>query len=417
MSTTRAFDISKDLLMKSWRAVKSKSGAAGVDKQSTKDFERKLEGNLYKIWNRLSSGSYFPPPVKAATVPKKGGDGERVLGIPTVSDRVAQTYVKQLLEPIAESIFLPDSYGYRPGKSALDAVGVTRKRCWKYDWVLEFDIKGLFDNIDHDLLIGMVQKNVECKWMILYIKRWLTAPMEMEDGVLVVRTKGTPQGGVISPILANLFMHYVFDVWMQELYSTLPWCRYADDGLVHCKTERQAQFIKQKLDGRLAEYKLELHPEKTKIVCCRIGKQQKKYPNRKFDFLGYGFCLREAKNIGTGQMFLGFLPAVSAWSMKTMRKKTRSFNLRNRTDLDLWQISRIYNSTLRGWWEYYGKFYPTKMYKVFAHFNKTLVAWAMRKFRLLRGHKIRASKFVQRISKKQPHLFIHWQIRGLGWFA
>lgn len=230
MSTTKPYAIDKWLVYEAYKAVKANAGAAGIDKQSIDDFEKNLKGNLFKIWNRMSSGSYFPPPVKAVAIPKKNG-GERMLGVPTVADRVAQMVVKQVIEPNIESSFLPDSYGYRAGRSALDAIGVTRARCWNYDWVLEFDIKGLFDNIDHTLLQKALKKHVECRWAMLYIERWLTAPLQMPDGTLVERTQGTPQGGVVSPVLSNLFLHYAFDLWMARTYPELPWCRYVDDGV------------------------------------------------------------------------------------------------------------------------------------------------------------------------------------------
>src|SRR6202041_4191305 len=270
-----------------YKAVKSKAGAAGVDRQTIEQFDSNLRSNLYKIWNRMSSGSYFPPPVRAVSIPKKTG-GQRILGVPTVADRVAQMVVKQLIEPDLDPIFLADSYGYRPRKSALDAIGVTRKRCWKYDWVLEFDISGLFDNLPRDLLLKAVRKHVKCKWALLYIERWLTAPMEKE-GTLIERTRGTPQGGVISPVLSNLFLHYAFDLWMARTHPDLPWCRYADDGLVHCRSELEAETIKVNLQARLAEGRLERHPTKTKIVYCKDGNRKGKYPNIQFDFLGYGF--------------------------------------------------------------------------------------------------------------------------------
>src|SRR6202167_5472232 len=263
----KPFKIDKRQVYKAYKAVKSNKGAAGVDGQTLQQFETDWKRNLYRIWNRMSSGSYFPPPVRAVSIPKKSG-GERILGVPTVSDRIAQVVVKQLIETEMENIFLPDSYGYRPGKSALDAVGVTRERCWRYDWVLEFDIKGLFDNIDHALLLKAVRKHVTCNWALLYIERWLTAPMEQE-GVRMERMRGTPQGGVISPILANLFLHYTFDLWMKRTYPDLLWCRYADDGLVHCRTEQEAEAFKASLQARLAECHLELHPVKTRIVYCK----------------------------------------------------------------------------------------------------------------------------------------------------
>jgi RNA-directed DNA polymerase len=412
MSATKPFTINKWLVYEAYHAVKANAGAAGVDRQSIGDFEADLKGNLYKIWNRMSSGSYFPPPVKAVAIPKKNG-GERILGIPTVADRVAQMVVKQVIEPMIEPSFLPDSYGYRPGKSALDAVGITRERCWQYNWVLEFDIKGLFDNIDHALLLRALKRHVECEWAILYIERWLTAPLQLADGTRVERTRGTPQGGVVSPVLANLFLHYAFDVWMKRTFPRLPWCRYADDGLVHCRTEPEAQAVKAALAARLAQCGLELHSTKTQIVYCKDGSRKGEYPNTKFDFLGYTFRPRAVKNRKRNSMFVSFTPAVSAAAVKAMRQTTRKLNYRNRTELSLADISRLHNPVLRGWLEYYGRFCPSAMYPVLRHFNTTLVSWAMRKYRRLKRHKTRASLFIEGIAKRQPHLFVHWQ-RGMG---
>ena len=287
-TTDKPFSITKRQVYEAYKAVKSNQGAAGVDKETIEQFDANLQGNLYKLWNRMSSGSYFPPAVRAVSIPKKSG-GERILGVPTVADRVAQMVVKQLIEPDLDPIFLADSYGYRPGKSALGAVGVTRQRCWKFNWVLEFDVKGLFDNIDQELLLRAVRKHVKCKWALLYVERWLKAPMELEDGTRVERTRGTPQGGVVSPILSNLFMHYTFDLWMARTHPDLPWCRYADDGLVHCRTEQEALALKAALQARLAECRLEMHPTKTRIVYCRDGKRKGKYPTSNLTSSGIAF--------------------------------------------------------------------------------------------------------------------------------
>jgi len=416
MSVTKPFTIDKWHVYKAYQAVKANAGSAGVDGQSLKMFEEDLKGNLYKIWNRMSSGSYFPPPVKAVAIPKKSG-GERILGVPTVADRVAQMVVKQEVEPEIEAKFLPDSYGYRPGRSALDAIGVTRKRCWRYDWVLEFAIKGLFDNIDHTLLLRAVEMHVKCRWAILYIKRWLTAPLQHADGTLLKRTQGTPQGGVVSPILANLFLHYTFDVWMTKKFPGNPWCRYADDGLVHCRTENQALAIKSALGERFTECHLEMHPEKTKIAYCKDSSRRKDYPITEFDFLGYTFRARKALNRKRKSLFINFTPAVSNSAVKAMRQRTRKLNYRNRTELSLAEISQYYNPVLRGWLTYYGKFSRSAMYPVFRHFNKTLVAWAMKKYKKLKGHKIRAGRFIEQIARREPHLFVHWQNGMIGAFA
>jgi RNA-directed DNA polymerase len=412
VNVTRPFTIPKGLVYEAFKAVKSNHGSAGVDKETIEDFEADLKNNLYRIWNRMSSGSYFPPPVKAVAIPKKNG-GERILGVPTVADRVAQMVVKMVLEPAVEPIFLPDSYGYRPNKSALDAVEITRKRCWKYDWVLEFDIKGLFDNIDHTLLLRALDKHTECKWVKLYIRRWLTVPLQRADGTMVERTKGTPQGGIVSPVLANLFLHYTFDVWMNRTFPDAPWCRYADDGLVHCKTEAEALAMKAALQERFAVCGLEMHPIKTKIVYCKDGNRQGEYPNTKFDFLGYTFRRRGAKNYQHNIVFASFSPGVSASALKAMRAKTRKENFRNRSELSLEEIAKQYNPVLRGWIAYYGKFHASALYPIYKHFNRTLVAWAMKKFRPFERNKKRAGLFIEKIAKKQPHLFVHWS-QGSG---
>ena len=415
-TTDKPFKIDKRLVYEAYKAVKSNAGAAGVDGQTIEQFEADLRNNLYKVWNRMSSGSYFPPPVRAVSIPKKSG-GQRILGVPTVADRVAQMVVKQLIEADLEPIFLADSYGYRPRKSALDAVGVTRKRCWKYDWVLEFDIKGLFDNIDHELMLRAVRKHVTCKWALLYIERWLTAPTEQEDGTRTARTCGTPQGGVISPILSNLFMHYTFDLWMTRTHPDLPWCRYADDGLVHCRTEQEAQVLKAELQARLTECRLELHPTKTKIVYCRDGKRRGQYPDVKFDFLGYCFRPRLVQNSRDNTLFCGFTPAVSVSAMKAMRTTIRELGLRHRTELSMADIARQINPLLRGWIGYYGQYTPSALYPMFRYVNQTLLAWAMRKYKRFKAHKVRASHFLQRLVRDNARLFVHWRIGMTGTFA
>lgn len=414
METAKPFDISKKLVMEAFRLVKANAGAAGVDKQSLDDFEKDLKDNLYKIWNRMSSGSYFPPPVKAVSIPKKSG-GERILGVPTVADRVAQMVVKQTFEPKVEPSFLPDSYGYRPGRSALDAIGVTRQRCWQFNWVLEYDVRGLFDNIRHDLLLRAVGKHTDCRWVILYIERWLKAPMQMPDGTLKSRDKGTPQGGVVSPVLANLFLHYAFDLWMTREFPRNLWCRYADDGLVHCRTEGEAQAIRNALAKRFEECGLELHPQKTTIVYCKDDRRKGNHAITSFDFLGYEFRPRRVKDKKRGFIFTGFNPAVSKTALKKMRSEIRW--LRKRSDFSLEKIAELYNPKLRGWTTYYGRYYPSAMYEIYRHFNKALIAWAMRKFKPLRRRKIKAGQLIERIAKTDPHLFYHWSIGMPGVFV
>ena len=404
----KPFEISKKVVLEAWKEVKANRGAAGVDKKSIADFEKDLKNNLYKIWNRMSSGSYFPLPVRTVGIPKKSG-GERLLGIPTVADRVAQTVAKMYLVPLVEPYFHKDSYGYRPDKSAIQAVGVTRERCWRYDWVLEFDIKGLFDNINHDLLIRAVRKHTNCKWMLLYIDRWLKAPFQGEDGTLVQREKGTPQGGVISPLLANLVLHYVFDKWMERNYSQVPFCRYADDGVVHCRSEAEALRLRENLEPRFGKYNLELHPEKTKIVYCKDDTRRDEYPNTSFDFLGFTFRPRRSKN-RWGKYFINFTPAVSNKAAKEMRQKARRWKIHLRSDMSLDDLSRMLGPIIRGWISYYGSFYKSALYPILRHLNRILVRWAMRKFKRFRRHRKRAEYWLGEIAQRQPWLFPHWQM-------
>ncbi len=414
MSTAKPFVISKDRVVKAFELVKANAGSAGVDEQSLEKFGEDLKANLYKIWNRMSSGSYFPPPVKAVEIPKKSG-GTRILGVPTVADRVAQMVVKLEFEPLVEPVFLSDSFGYRPGKSALDAIGVTRKRCWEFDWILEFDIKGLFDNIRHDLLSKAVRHHTDCRWVILYIERWLVAPIQMPDGTQEPRGKGIPQGGVVSPVLSNLFLHYTFDAWMTREFPEVRWCRYADDGVVHCRTKKEAQVILAALEKRFSECGLELHPEKTKIVYCKDDRRTGDHQHTSFDFLGYTFRPRSVKNQKQGSLFVGFTPAVSNSALKAMRSEIRWF--RRRSDFSLSEIARLLNPKLRGWMAYYGRYYPSAMYAVWRHFNTTLVAWAMQKFKSLRRRKTQAGRFMERIAQRDPSLFYHWSIGMVGVFV
>ena len=412
----KPFIIDKWEVYRAWEQVKANAGAAGIDGQTINDFESNLKNNLYKLWNRLSSGSYHPPAVKGVAIPKKSG-GERLLGIPTVADRVAQTVVRNRFEPCVEPHFLPDSYGYRPRKSALDAVAITRQRCWQQDWVLEFDIKGLFDHIRHDLLMKAVRKHTDLPWVCLYIERWLTVPIVTEGGEFHDRAEGTPQGGVISPVLANLFLHYVFDKWMQQQFPQLKWCRYADDGLVHCSSEAQAKQLLESLRQRFESCGLELHPDKTRIAYCKDGDRKEKHSTTHFDFLGYTFRPRLVKNRYKDSLFISFTPAVSKAAQKAMRFKIRKLRIRMRTDLNIAQLAGWLNPMIQGWLNYYGHFRRSELYKVFRQLNKALVRWARRKYKALRKYKTRASVFLERIAKKQPGLFAHWRAGMIGAFA
>lgn len=407
MDKTKSFEISKQVVWKAYQRVKANKGAAGIDKESIMDFEQNLKNNLYKLWNKMSSGSYLPPPVKAVEIPKKNG-GLRVLGIPTVADRIAQMTVKMYFEPTVEPYFYPDSYGYRPGKSALEAIGVTRRRCWKYHWIIEYDIKGLFDKIDHELLMRAVRKHTNCKWIILYLERWLKAPFKDKDE-LIERKAGTPQGGVISPVLANLFLHYVFDKWMKTNFPQNPWARYADDGIVHAKTKVEADNLLEKLEQRFKVCKLELHPDKTRIVYCKDDDRRGNYPEIKFDFLGYTFRPRRSKN-RYGKYFVNFTPAVSNKSCKAMRQVIRGWRIHLKPDKELIDISRMFNPVIRGWINYYGCFYKSGLFPVLRKLNRAIIHWARRKYKRLARHRRRAEYWLGGIARREPQLFAHWQM-------
>lgn len=355
MDKARPFNISKREVWLAYKRVRENRGAAGVDDQTIAEFEKDLSNNLYRLWNRMSSGSYMPPPVRRVDIPKGDGRGTRSLGIPTVSDRIAQMVVKRYLEPVLEPVFHDDSFGYRPGRSAHDALAAARQRCWRFDWVLDLDIKGFFDNIDWELLMRAVRRHTDCAWVLLYIERWLKAPVSMPDGALVSREKGTPQGAVVSPILANLFLHYAFDRWMKENNPDIPFERYADDAICHCRSEAQALSLRQALEARLAACKLELHPQKTKIVYCKDSNRPNGYPEQRFDFLGFTFRPRQSMN-RAGKLFVSFSPAVSDKAAKAMREDVRRWKLHHRNDLDLEKIAQWARPILVGWVNYYGRF-------------------------------------------------------------
>jgi len=414
MVEAKPFGISKRAVWEAYRRVKENRGAAGVDHQSLEDFGEDLTNNLYKLWNRLASGSYFPPPVLMVEIPKPQG-GMRTLGIPTVADRIAQMVLKQAFEPCVEPYFHQDSYGYRPNKSALQAVGVTRQRCWRYDYVLEFDVKGLFDAIDHALLLRAVYKHTDCRWVRLYIERWLKAPFQQADGGLVERNSGTPQGGVVSPVLSNLFLHYVFDKWMERNFPDNPFARYADDAVVHCRSEAQARYLKDRLERRFRECKLELHPEKTQIVCCHVGKQQNTQVAKKFDFLGYCFRARLVRS-RQGRMFVGFTPAISPRSAKKIRQQARRWRLHLRTSQSLEDIARAVNPAIRGWMNYYGAYQQSSLGPVLRHINSHLLKWVKRKYKKRGRSTKRAQAWLESVAYYRPELFAHWQF-GVGFIA
>ncbi len=411
----KSFDISKRAVWEAWLRVKANKGAAGVDEQSILEFERDLKGNLYKLWNRLSSGSYFPPPVRAVQIPKRDGS-PRSLGVPTVADRVAQTVVRLVLEPSVELYFHQDSYGYRPGRSALDAVGVGRERCWRSDWVLDLDIRSFFDSVPHDLVLEAVAAHTEERWVLLYVERWLKAPLQHEDGSLIERDRGTPQGSAITPLLANMFLHYAFDMWMARVYPGVLFERYCDDIIVHASSERQARMLRDAIAQRLAECGLQLNEQKTRIVYCKDSTRGGSHEHTSFDFLGYTFRPRLSRNKVGGQ-FVNFLPAASDDARKRMRREVRRWRLHLRPDKTISDLARIFNPIIRGWINYYGRFYRSVLKKVLRRINAYLVRWAQCKYKRLRRYPAKARRFLVDVFRRQPDLFAHWRFgtRPDGW--
>jgi RNA-directed DNA polymerase len=405
MAEDKPFCISKWAVLEAWEKVRANKGAAGVDGESVAAFEKKLDNNLYRIWNRMSSGSYMPPPVMRVMIPKADGK-QRPLGIPTVGDRVAQMVVKRELEPKVEPLFHPDSYGYRPGKSALDAVGVCRQRCWRCDWVVDLDIKGFFDNIDHALMMRAVRKHTDCPWVLLYIERWLKAPVELEDGTQEARDRGTPQGGVISPLLANIFLHHVLDEWMREQHPGCPFERYADDVVIHCPSHERAQQVKAAVERRLALCKLQSHPDKTRIVYCRDGQRRQDHEHIQFDFLSYGF--RPRRTMVRGRVVTRFLPAISDKRVNAIVAEVRGWKLHRKSDLDLTDLSRLYNAKIRGWVAYFGRYGRAMLRRALRPLNRRLALWAQRKYKRLRRRSMHSSQWLQRVARSCPTLFAHW---------
>ena len=408
MTGAKSFTIEKSEVWGAFKRVKANQGAAGVDGQTLEGFEDRLGPELYKLWNRMSSGSYMPPPVRRVMIPKADG-GQRPLGIPTVSDRIAQEVVRRYLEPLLEPVFHKDSYGYRPKRSAIDAIRTARQRCWRYDWVLDMDIKGFFDTIDHELLLRAVRHHTDCTWVLLYIERWLKAPVMLEDGTLVVPDRGTPQGGVISPLLANLFLHYAFDQWMDRENPHVPFERYADDIICHCKTEGEARALWKQVQTRLSECGLALHPQKTKIVYCKDTNRKGQYPTVAFDFLGYRFQPRLA--VWRGGLFgVSYLPAASPKALKAFRRRVRNWGLQRRSDKGLIDLARMFNRRIEGWIGYFRCFYKSALYPTLRLIDAHLHRWVMRKFKRFRQRPRQARLWLARIAKSTPGLFAHWSL-------
>ncbi len=400
----KSFEIPKSLVWAAYKDVRKNRGAPGYDGQTIADFDQQRDGNLYKIWNRLCSGSYFPPPVREKRIPKDNGK-ERVLGIPTVSDRIAQGAVKRYLEGVIDPIFHVDSYGYRPGKSAHDALRQCVERCWQYNWVLEVDISAFFDHVRHDLIIKALEHHQVPPWVILYCRRWLEAPMACASGELQLRTRGTPQGGVISPLLANLFLHYAFDTWMSRACRGVSFERYADDIVIHCKTMSEAVRIRGWLTARMEEVGLTINEEKSRIVY--IDTFERRNVGTSFTFLGYDFKVRTLKNF-KGKLYRGCMPGASMKAMRRITQTIKEWRIHRSSGMELQDFARRYNAVVRGWIEYYGKFwYRNFSYRLWSAMQSRLLKWMKMKYRI---NAKQAEYRLNLVKKENPRLFAHWYL-------
>ena len=396
------------MVYNSYLNVISKDGAEGIDGETIEMFNANLKGNLYKLWNRMTSGSYFPPPVRTVLIDKKQG-GKRPLGIPTVSDRIAQGVVKDHLEPMMEKVFHPSSFGYRPGRSQHNALAQCRDNCIRYAWVLDIDIKGFFDNLDHDILMLLLQKHSREKWVLMYVKRWLKAGVEQEDGSIAARTKGTPQGGVASPLLSNIYLHHAFDMWMQNNYPDKPFERFADDIIVHCASKEEAEIMLLRLKERMQEFALELHPDKTKIVYCRNYLRNEKHEHESFVFLGYSFQPRIVRDkFGRSKKILTFSPAICQIAKKHITKRLREIFNDRMSNISLEEFAVRLNPRIRGWINYYAKYHRDETHKVFYRFNILIRKWIKNTYKI-RGLAKIFEKYKQ-IQNVNPDLFYHWKL-------
>jgi len=409
---SKTVPITKEMVRAAYRKVKSNKGSAGVDRESLEEFQQDLSGNLYKIWNRLASGSYHPQPVKEVEIPKANG-GKRKLGIPTVSDRIAQQVIKSYLEPRLEAVFHEDSYGYRPLKSAHQAIKQVQENVRTYSWVVDMDIKSFFDEVDHELLMKALDRHVSQKWVKLYIRRWLESPVQTKDGRLLQKQgKGTPQGGVISPLLANLYLHYVLDRWLELHYPTIAFVRYADDVVVHCQSEEQAQEVLQGIRVRLQECHLSMNETKTKIVYCKdYRKKEKKEYGNKFDFLGFSFQPRMYRSVrDSGKVFLGYGCEMSQKVITKVVTEWKQKKWHRQSDLSLQDIATRINTQMRGIINYFGKINSIGLHKLIRQFHFQLAKWTMNKYKRFRGRYGKAYTWLKEIKNSYPTMFYHWTV-------
>lgn len=404
---TKSFAVSKRMVYNSYLKVMSKNGCAGIDGQSIEMFEATMSKNLYKIYNRMASGSYFPPPVRTVLIPKKQG-GFRPLGIPTVADRIAQGVVKDHLEPAMDKMFHDSSFGYRPGRSAHDALAQCHANCLQYSWVVDVDIKGFFDNISHEKLMDLLKQHTQEKWVLLYVERWLKAGIEQEDGSIMARTKGTPQGGVISPLLANLYLDHAFDKWMKQSNANNPFERYADDIVIHCRSKEEAEKLLAALENQMNEYSLTLHPEKTKVVYCKNYRRNEEHDQNSFTFLSYTFRPRPAKDkFDSNKLIVLFNGAISNAAKTSIRKAIRKVLNPQWTSGKLEAFAKVLNPKIRGWINYYGKFFKMRMIRMFNYLDSLIMRWIANKYKIT--SKAETLEKFKRIKEEPPLMFYHWQ--------
>lgn len=408
---SRVIPISKSMVWEAYKKVKKNKGGSGVDGVSFEQFDTNLEDNLYKLWNRLSSGSYFPPAVKQVKIPK-GKGGTRTLGIPTISDRIGQQVVKTLLEPRLEAVFDASSYGYRPKKSSHQALSEVRKNIRQYAWVLDLDISKFFDTVNHEKLMKALGLHVEEDWIEMYVLRWLEAEkLDLENGERQANKRGTPQGGVISPLLANLYLHYAFDKWLRLHYPRLPFVRYADDIIIHCNTEEKAKEVLKVVQERIEDCDLSLHPTKTKVVYCKDYRRKLKKEEVQFDFLGFSFRPVSKKSSREHEsMFLGFGPTLSKSSYQRIVKEIRATRFHKWTNATIYDIAKELNPKIRGWMHYYEKFSKWSLQKVFRNLHNRLLKWVLNRYKRFKGSKRKGFEYLRTVKKHYPHIFYHWSV-------
>ena len=407
---TKTVPIEFKQVVDAYRKVKQGGKAAGIDGESWEEFDKHPERNIYVIWNRLASGSYHPQAVREVEIPKKDGK-KRKLGIPTLRDRIAQQVVKDYMEKRIDHLFHANSYGYRPLKSAHQAVEQVRQNCYKQDWVIDMDISKFFDEIDHELMLKAVAHVMESKWVQMYVARWLQMPIQTKEGDLISRQgKGTPQGGVISPLLANLYLHYSLDLWLTKHYPEARFVRYADDVVIHCNSKRQAEEVLAAVKVRLSEVKLQIKEEKTRIAYCKDYRRKATHEVVKFEFLGFSYQPRSRQSKRDGKSFMAFAAEISPSNQKKIKEVIREEPIWKHTHIQMEDIAACFNDKVRGWIGYYGKYSIKRLRLALQGIDNRLVQWIRRKFKLGRRKAVAKLKVIKQIN---PTMFYHWT-KGYG---